>query len=328
MDTQQSALTALKSGLYCLFLVFLLVFGSFAARAQTVRVNSLVEVDGEYITLGDIFSPLANSADHVIAASPKPGESLILKQRTLRRIARSFKLDWLPSAGFNEVTVRRQGTPVRRDKVELALKEAIIAAEHIEARKGQKWVVKIDQSQPEYFVPASVVPKVSVQGLRYDSLSNRFQADVLLHKGGKISRVRGEFFAVIALPVPIHSISADDSITERDLHFIEVRKDKVSPNVQTDVNKIIGKSSKRLLRADAPIAIQYLQEPLLVKRNGLVSVIYAVKNLTLVTKGVALSDGSAGEVVRIKNLKSQRIVDSVVTGSDEVSVSFAGSLDS
>lgn len=322
MDQAQKMI---RYGVHGLVAFFALVILSAFAQAQKVQLNTLIEVDAEYITLGDIFSPLSNGADHVIAAAPKPGESLVLDQKTLRRIARSFKLEWLPRAGVSEASIYRQGTAVAQDKIILALQKAIVASENLKARKGQKWVVKIDRAQDKYFVPVNALPKVAVQNLRYDQISHRFQADIALYEGGNNTRVRGEFFAVIALPVPIHSIAADENITQRDLHFIEVRKDKVSPNVQTDVTKIVGKSSKRLLRADAPIAIQYLQEPMLVKRNGLVSVVYAVKNLTLVTKGVALSDGSMGQIVRIKNLKSQRVVDSIVTGDDEVSVSFTGS---
>ena len=314
----------IRQGFRSLLSVFVLVLFSHGVQAQTVQLNTLIEVEADYITLGDIFSPLSHGADHVIAAAPKPGQSLVLDQKTLRRIARSFKLDWLPGADLRAATVHRQGTAISHETIETAVQEAIMAAENPETRAGQKWLVKMDHGRGGYFVPSDTLPAISVQGLRYDAVTDRFQADIALYDGGSSTRVRGEFFAVIDVPVPIHSIAAEDSITEADLYFVEIRKDKVSPNIQTDIRKVVGKSAKRLLRADAPIAIQYLQEPMLVKRNGLVSVVYAVKNLTLVTKGMALSDGSLGQVVRIKNLKSQRIVDSVVTGSDQVSVSFAG----
>lgn len=44
--------------------------------------------------------------------------------------------------------------------------------------------------------------------------------------------------------------------------------------------------------------------------------------LTITTKGTALSDGSAGEQVRVKNDKSKRIIEGVVTGIAEITVYF------
>jgi len=52
-------------------------------------------------------------------------------------------------------------------------------------------------------------------------------------------------------------------------------------------------------------------------------VIKAVKGeLTITTKGTALSDGAQGEQVRVKNTKSNRIINAIVTGIAEVTVTF------
>jgi flagellar basal body P-ring formation protein FlgA len=52
-------------------------------------------------------------------------------------------------------------------------------------------------------------------------------------------------------------------------------------------------------------------------------IIKAVKNdMTITTKGIALSDGSLGEQIKVKNEKSQRIISATVTGITEVTVQF------
>ncbi len=52
-------------------------------------------------------------------------------------------------------------------------------------------------------------------------------------------------------------------------------------------------------------------------------VIRAVKGeLVITTKGTALSDGAQGEQVRVKNTKSNRIINAIVTGIAEVNVNF------
>ncbi len=52
-------------------------------------------------------------------------------------------------------------------------------------------------------------------------------------------------------------------------------------------------------------------------------VIRAVKGeMTISTKGTALTDGANGDQVRVKNDKSQRIIEGIVTGVAEITVNF------
>ncbi len=44
--------------------------------------------------------------------------------------------------------------------------------------------------------------------------------------------------------------------------------------------------------------------------------------MLITTKGVALTDGSHGEQIKVKNIKSNRIISGQVTGISEVTVIF------
>ncbi|MGF1686015.1 flagellar basal body P-ring formation protein FlgA [Photobacterium japonica] len=57
-------------------------------------------------------------------------------------------------------------------------------------------------------------------------------------------------------------------------------------------------------------------------RNDAVTIRAGGNGLRIMTKGIALSDGSLGEQVRVQNSKSKRIIDAVVTGVSDVSVSY------
>ena len=61
-------------------------------------------------------------------------------------------------------------------------------------------------------------------------------------------------------------------------------------------------------------------EPLLVTRNSSVTMEYAQGRLTIQTEGRALSQGHAGELVRIMNLNSKSIVAATVIGPSKVIV--------
>ena len=308
-------------GRYLVMVLGLVFFVPQAAWSQAL-LNSQVVVNTPHVTLSDIFSNLQAHHNYVITQAPEVGSELVLNMATLRKIADSFSLDWRPENSMASARITRQSQSVHVSAIEQALMHAL-KEELPRMPAGHKWELVLDNNQQLYHVPleAAVNPKISY--LRLDPQSQRFAADVRLYDNARPERIRGEAVVMVSVPVPVYSIEEGEVIRESDLHLVPMHKEKIAPNVQTDVSKIVGKSSRRILRHDTPIPMQYLQEPLMVKRKGLVSIVYVVKNLTLVTKGMALSDASMGQVVRVKNLKSNRIVDTVVVGPDEVSVSFS-----
>lgn len=83
--------------------------------------------------------------------------------------------------------------------------------------------------------------------------------------------------------------------------------------------QVVGAKAKKNIR---PGNVIERGDVCVVCRNEKV-VIQAVKGgMTITTKGTALSDGSAGDQVRVKNDKSQRIIEGIVTGISEVTVYF------
>ncbi|MGF1754444.1 flagellar basal body P-ring formation protein FlgA [Vibrio makurazakiensis] len=85
------------------------------------------------------------------------------------------------------------------------------------------------------------------------------------------------------------------------------------------IEQVIGSKAKRNIR---PGDVVERGDVCVVCRNEKV-VIQAVKGgMTITTKGTALTDGAAGDQVRVKNDKSKRIIEGIVTGISEVTVYF------
>ncbi len=57
-------------------------------------------------------------------------------------------------------------------------------------------------------------------------------------------------------------------------------------------------------------------------RNESVTIKASKNGLQITTQGTALSDGTLGDQIRVKNDKSHRIIDAIVSGSGEVTVRF------
>ena len=80
-------------------------------------------------------------------------------------------------------------------------------------------------------------------------------------------------------------------------------------------------AAKRIVREHAPIRLSYVQRPVLVRKNGLVTIHLASRSMTLTAQGQAMQDGSKGEIVQVKNIQSKKVIEAVVTHAGKVRVS-------
>lgn len=83
--------------------------------------------------------------------------------------------------------------------------------------------------------------------------------------------------------------------------------------------QIIGSKIKRTVNMGEPVLGSDI---CLVCRNDAITIRAGGSGLSIVTKGVALSDGSLGEQIRVQNSKSKRMIDAVITGVGEVTVNY------
>ncbi|MDA0146949.1 flagellar basal body P-ring formation chaperone FlgA [Vibrio sp. LaRot3] len=120
----------------------------------------------------------------------------------------------------------------------------------------------------------------------------------------------------VALITPLsrgHIISAHD-VTINMVDLQRLRRQGFS-----SINDVVGAKVKKNLRAGEVIE---QNDICVVCRNETVTIKANKSGMTITTKGVALSDGSHGEQIRVKNSKSNRIIEARVTGISEVSVTF------
>jgi flagella basal body P-ring formation protein FlgA len=85
------------------------------------------------------------------------------------------------------------------------------------------------------------------------------------------------------------------------------------------IDAVIGAKAKKNLRTGDIIEARDI---CVVCRNETVTIKAVKSGMTITTKGIALTDGSHGEQIRVKNSKSNRIIEGRVTGISEVTVIF------
>jgi len=115
-------------------------------------------------------------------------------------------------------------------------------------------------------------------------------------------------------------------ITERDIKWMKVRQNRLPRGVIVDINELIGKSPKRWLRMGIPVRAANVQPPILVPKGSLVTIYLKVPRMMLTAQGKALENGSDGDVIRINNTQSNRVIEAEVTGVAKVAVLLPGKI--
>ncbi|UOM34304.1 flagellar basal body P-ring formation chaperone FlgA [Acuticoccus sp. I52.16.1] len=124
------------------------------------------------------------------------------------------------------------------------------------------------------------------------------------------------------LPVPAVTINrgevvSPEMLTEKHFYF--------DPNrplaVLTDPSLALGRQARRTLRAGKPIPLNAFQSAKLVFRGTPTEARFRMGNLTITTTVLPQDDGGAGDIVRARNLDSNRIISGVVGMDGAIEVS-------
>ena len=115
-------------------------------------------------------------------------------------------------------------------------------------------------------------------------------------------------------------LRAGEQIKKGDLKKDKVASKMLSRGTIKDLQVAIGSKLKRTLKAGSPLKRRDLFIPKLIKRGAIVTLTFHRGGISLSAEGEALVDGQRGDIVRVKNLKSKKIVTGRVIGVNQVDV--------
>lgn len=109
--------------------------------------------------------------------------------------------------------------------------------------------------------------------------------------------------AVLATPINIgQTLSADDvSMIRHDLST-------VSGDFFTEKSLVVGQVLKRNIRTGTVLNSSLLEAPILINKGDLVTIRIQRSTISLETQGTALSKGTLGQRIRVRNNQSNKIV--------------------
>ncbi len=292
--------------------------------ADAVFLNEHVSIKSNVIRIGDLFSNAGKKAHIPIAYAPAPGQRLVLDASWLYRAASAYKLKWKPYTLHQQAIVVRNSITFSHDTIKDHIWNALL-------KKGidQADEVELGDRLFNIHAPNELDTKLNVAEVSFDKKSGRFTATLTITSGkpGETRRIiSGWVRKMTSVPVLTRRFGINEVIKKHDIKMIRVRANRVRKNILVQAEDIIGKSSSRGLSPGVALRRTDVRAPLLVTKGGMVTMVLQGKFMRLTARGRSLEDGGKGDVVRIRNLKSNKQVEALIIGPGRVSINTDGHL--
>ena len=299
-----------------LCLIIGVMAGTKAALAASLKPIGLIE--GEMITVGDIFDNAGRHHDYVIGAAPKPGQEMTLNARTLYRIASALDLSWRPSTSADKITLRREANIIDTVDIKNAIEEEL-------KNNGLSGLFDIELNDRSASI---ILSKNDPQDFEFTKFNFNQQRDYFTatiaapstDNPVKTLKVSGTIDRLIEVPVLKSPLKNGDIIGKNDITMVTVSTDRLQHNVIMDMNDMIGLTPRRVAHAGKFVLDGSLEFPQLVKRGDKVNITFQSGPLVLTAEGKALQSGAKGDHIRVTNAGSSKTIDAVITGENEVIV--------
>jgi len=285
----------------------------------SVTLKPTLIIEKPYILLGDLFSNIGNKAGIKVAYSPQPGKRSRFDAKWLYRIARAYNLKWRPLTRKTHVIVERASQVIYRDEIE----DVLISALKNNGYRD-KFEIQIGQQANKIHIPTDQPATIGVDGLSINNATGRFVATLVTPRNepqSKRFRLTGRVHKLIEIPVIGRRLSRGEIIKKNDIEWINIRERLLRRGYIENESEIVGMEARRYIAARTPLTANQVQRPQLIKKGSLVNISLVKAYMRLTTKGRSLENGSFGDIIQIKNIKTKKIILAKVMGAGSAQIS-------
>ncbi len=307
--------------IFVLGLALAALFAAAPVRAdEPVTLRSVAEVDRAAIRLSDVFANLPEGIDRDIAVAPAPGKSVTYNTSVLTRLAAQYRLDWQPQSLGDRSVLTRAATRITQDMIRTA-----VVAELAKRDVKGKIEVAFDNRTLEVNLPTGQAPDFALNNFDYDAPNRRFRAELMADAGTSpvVMPVMGRVTVKRDVPVLVRRLEAGTTVGESDLDWLTLTDDRVTGDVVTDAAQLIGRELRHPVAEGQPLRDRDVMLPRLVTRGGLVTLKIETPVMLITAQGRSLQDGGEGDVVRVTNTQSNRVVEGTVEATGVVRIHTA-----
>lgn len=121
--------------------------------------------------------------------------------------------------------------------------------------------------------------------------------------------------------VATHDLRIEVPVSAEDFRISEVAIDGRNEYVK-DVSEIVGLVPHRYIRGGSPVTKGYFQQPVVVNSGQRVNIIINYKGVQATAKGIVMTRGRIGALVKVKNETSDKILTARVVDAQTVEVTL------
>ncbi|PIR37875.1 MAG: flagella basal body P-ring formation protein FlgA [Alphaproteobacteria bacterium CG11_big_fil_rev_8_21_14_0_20_39_49] len=214
---------------------------------------------------------------------------------------------------YTEETIFENISVISVDKIEGMISDSLmdeLQSDRIDIelrsyRKGVQFNIEKD-----YFDVEIVESDINKRTRRFDYKVSFTSGDFR-----QVLDINGSYDEIISIPSLATRIPFGTVITEDDIEFIDVQAHRLMHDTITDPNELVGKTLKHSKSALRPIRGRDVQNKQIVQRTDNIDILYETPSITVTAKGVAMESGAKGDVIRVRNTSSNKIVEAMVKNS-------------
>jgi flagellar basal body P-ring formation protein FlgA len=299
----------------------------FAAAQISVDFQPTAAVSGSRILLADIarIKPQGPETEALgqlpVAVAPSPGNSkelyVVSVINSLRNRPEVAGVDW---QGSKTIVVQRKNTTLTQEQIQQIIADYL--KENSARLPGTDYRFSILRAPKMLTLPAGKLSwKVTPSRPGIIGSTNFAITLSVDDKPAGTCVVRGKLEAVSVVVVAATTLHKGEMITEAN---IVMQRQDIGENDKPFRNReqILGMQVARTINAGTILQQEQIVLPAVVKHGEMVKIFARKGALQLSTSGVTKADGRPGEIIAVKNISSNKIVQCRVDGPGTVSVEF------
>ena len=293
-----------------------LALAATSAAAQTPSLRPAVLVAADIVRIGDLVSDVDPSkAEIAIFRAPDLGETGTVRIAAVMEALRPHEIGIVEAQGLLEVSVTRVSRVVGAD--EIRERVAAIAAERMRILDAASIKITFDGLAPTLHLdPADSGPLMPVRAM----FDPRGRFDVVFRSLESQIRVTGTAQETTEAVVLTRALARGEMLRDTDVALERRPKGEVQSDAVRDLAAAVGMALQQMPRVGQVLRSSDLARPQLVKRSEPVMIVYEVPGISLTARGKAEDNGSMGDTVNVMNVQSKRVIQGVVTGPGQITV--------
>lgn len=293
-----------------------LTLGSTMPAAAAPTLRAAVEVAGAVVTVGDMFADAGSFATTPLFRAPAPGTTGRVDLAAIRSAAARAGLSSYDTAGLKAVAVSRSGVQV----------DATLLARLVATGLSDRGLVPDNASaEPSFDTNISLHAELADEPVRL--------LDLRVQPGGKSFAAR---FQIAGIERPIDltgridmfadvphlaaTMQAGQILTPADIEMKRIPLEFTDRTGIASLDQLVGKALKRNAREGLLLKTSDIEDPVVVRRNSPVTVVYAVGTMTLTVQAQALGDAAIGASVQVMNSVTHKLLTGIAQADGTVAI--------